>query len=176
MRNTARSFTLATAAVLVLFFGTAAPNALAQNDRRSGSAHDRFQAPQGNARGSRSDRQYRRAPSDSRRSFDRQPDRRLDGRRQGGRFDERRFSDRSYRRGFGDRFDGRRFSGRSYGRGFGDRFGIWPFVRPYRTVRVFVYFPFPHWVLRRVYDDRVYDDRVYDDDQTVVVEPNDDPY
>jgi hypothetical protein len=28
-----------------------------------------------------------------------------------------------------------------------------PFFRPFRSVRVFVYDPFPHWVVRRVYDD-----------------------
>ena len=28
-----------------------------------------------------------------------------------------------------------------------------PFFRPFRSVRVFVYDPFPHWVIRRVYDD-----------------------
>jgi hypothetical protein len=27
------------------------------------------------------------------------------------------------------------------------------FFRPFRTVRVFVYDPFPHWIIRRVYDD-----------------------
>ena len=28
-----------------------------------------------------------------------------------------------------------------------------PFFRPFRSVRVFVYDPFPHWVVRRVYYD-----------------------
>ena len=27
-----------------------------------------------------------------------------------------------------------------------------PYVRPYRLVRVYVYYPFPHWAIRRVYD------------------------
>ncbi|HEV2064573.1 MAG TPA: hypothetical protein VGS00_08485 [Thermoanaerobaculia bacterium] len=148
MRNTARSFTLATAAVfMVLFFGTAAPKALAQNDRPRGSAYGRFQAPQGNARTGRGDRQYRLERSDSRWSFDRRSDRRFDGRR------------------YGDRFDERRFYGRSYGRGFGDRFENRPFVRRYRSVRVFIYDPFPHWVIRRVCVD-----------PTDAFEPNFDPY
>jgi hypothetical protein len=148
MRNTARSFTLATAAVfMVLFLGTAAPKALAQNDRPRGSAYGRFQAPQGNARTGRGERQYRRQRSDSRRTFDQRFDGRFGGRR------------------YGDRFDERQSYGRSYGWGFGDRFENSPFVRPYRTVRVFVYYPFPHWVIRRVYDD-----------PTEAFEPNYDPY
>jgi hypothetical protein len=148
MRNRVRSFAVATAAVFaVLFFGTAAPKALAQNDRSNGSAQRRFQAPRGNGRNGQGDRQYRREGSDSRRGFDRQIDRRFEGRRQG------------------DRFDERRSFGRSYGRGFGDRFDSRAFVRPYRTVRVFVAFPFPHWVLRRIYDDA-----------TVMVGPDCNPY
>ena len=37
----------------------------------------------------------------------------------------------------------------SYGSGYGS-YGQ-PYFDPYRTVRVFVPFPFPHWVFRRVY-------------------------
>lgn len=142
MRNRVRSFTLATAAVFAaLFFGTAAPQALAQSNRSRGSAQGRFEAPRGNARDSGRDRQSLGGRSDSRRSFDRQSGRGFEGQRQ--------------------RFVERRPFGRSYGRGFGDRFESRPFFRPYRTVRVFVAFPYPHWVLRRVYDDATV---VYDQD------------
>jgi hypothetical protein len=74
-------------------------------------------------RGDRDSREFRRGRSDRGRAFDRRFDR----------FD--RFDNRPFERRFSGRFDNR------------------VFVRPYRTVRVFVYFPFPHWVLRRVYDD-----------------------
>ncbi len=121
MRNTARSFMLGTAAVfVVLFFGTAAPKALAQNERPRGSAYGRSQAPQENVR--RNDRQ-----SDNR-SLERQYS---GGRYSGGRY-----------------YGGRYYGGRYYG-GFDNRV----YAAPYRTVRVFVAFPFPHWILRQVYAD-----------------------
>ncbi len=50
---------------------------------------------------------------------------------------------RYHRRHF-NRYAARPFFGRSYyGRSY---------FRPYRSVRVYVYDPFPHWVVRRVYD------------------------
>ena len=142
MRNKVRSFTMAPAAVFAaLFFGTAAPQALAQSNRSRGSDQGRIESLRRNARDSGRDRQYRGERSDSRRSFDRQSGRRFDGQRQG--FRQRQFFGRSYERGFGDRFESR------------------PFFRPYRTVRVFVAWPYPHWVLQRVYDDATV---VYDQD------------
>jgi hypothetical protein len=53
-----------------------------------------------------------------------------------------------YHRPYYNRFATRPFYGRSYyGRSY-----YRPYFRPYRSVRVFVYDPFPHWVVRRVYD------------------------
>ena len=72
-------------------------------------------------------------------------------------------------RSFGQRFDNRSYGQRFDNRSFGRRFSGWswdrPFFRPFRTVRVFVYEPFPHWILRRVYDDESFE-----------VEPYCDPY
>lgn len=45
------------------------------------------------------------------------------------------------------------------------RFDNRVYAAPYRTVRVFVAFPFPHWVLQRVYTDA-----------TVVLGPGCNPY
>ncbi|MGE5412715.1 MAG: hypothetical protein ACM3NW_00955 [Syntrophomonadaceae bacterium] len=42
------------------------------------------------------------------------------------------------------------YIGPSYGWGYGSY--VQPYFAPYRTVRVFVPFPFPHWIFRRVYD------------------------
>jgi hypothetical protein len=38
-----------------------------------------------------------------------------------------------------------------YGYGYGRAFAPYPYYPGYRTVRVFVYDPFPRWVYRRVY-------------------------
>jgi hypothetical protein len=76
-------------------------------------------------------------------------------------------SNRQFRRGPAerDRMFSRRFDNRSFERRVPRRFDNRVFVRPFRTVRVFVYDPFPHWVLRRIYDDA-----------TVVVGPDCDRY
>lgn len=76
-------------------------------------------------------------------------------------------SGRQFRRGPGERGRtlGRRFDNRSFGGRVSSRFVGRPFFRSFRTVRVFVYDPFPHWILRRIYDDA-----------TVVVGPDCNPY
>ena len=135
MGTKARSFTLATAAVSAfLLLGAPADKAEAQwRDRRSSDTR----------RGDDSFRRFRGDSGERGRSF-------------GQRFDNRsfgwRFGDRSFDRRFDNRF-GRRFEGRFWSR---------PFYQPFRTVRVFVYEPYPHWILRRVYLD----------DEEVVVEPD----
>jgi hypothetical protein len=79
----------------------------------------------------------------------------------------RRQDGRQFRRGpvFRGRDFGRRFDNRFVGPRFSSRFVGAPFFRPFRTIRVFVYDPFPHWVLRRIYDDA-----------TVEVGPDCNPY
>lgn len=99
------------------------------------------------------------APADKADARERAP-RRTDTRRHdGGNGELRR---RSVERG---RTFGRRFDNRSFGGRFSGRFVGRPSFRPFRTVRVFVYEPFPHWILRRIYDDA-----------TVVVGPDCSPY
>ena len=133
MLRKAKSFTTVTAAAFVaVFFATAAPKASAQE---SDSFYGRFPMPEGSVCIRDNDGRDR------------------EGRFRDGRGYGRRYDDRSYDRRYDDRSYVRRYDERSWGRRFGDRDYGRRFFRPYRDARVFIYDPFPHWVVRRVCDD-----------------------
>ena len=75
----------------------------------------------------------------------------------GGGHDQHHRYGHSQRYGYGQHYGHGRY-GAGHGYGYTSPYYGWgygsyaqPYLDPYRTVRVFVPFPFPHWVFRRVY-------------------------